>query len=243
MRIIILAAGYGTRLYPLTLDLPKPLICINHKPIINFLIDKIEELSHFYPIEGITVVSNNKFYNKFLDWRKEYKVMARIVNDGSNSPQDRLGAVRDIKVAMGQEQGDWLVLGGDNLFEDSLVGFVNFVLEKKPYSSIGLYDVKDKAEAVNYGIVEIDADEKIIKFQEKPKNPISTLAATCVYFFSQDSLNLLDSFFMEVEKNDTSGEYIRWMIDKTRVYGYSFKKRWFDIGGNDSLKMAEQTFI
>ncbi|UCD15678.1 MAG: nucleotidyltransferase family protein [Candidatus Omnitrophota bacterium] len=243
MRVIILAAGYGTRLYPLTLDLPKPLICINNKPIINFLIDKIEDLRNYYSIEETKLVSNNKFYNKFLAWKKEYKVEIQILNDGSTSPEDRLGAVRDIKFAIDGKGGDWLVLGGDNLFEDNLRGFLEFGLKKKPYPCIGIYDVKDKSAACHYGVTELDSGNQIVSFEEKPKNPKSTLAATCVYFFPQDSLKLFDSFFSQVKASDASGEYIKWMVDKTRVYGYIFEKKWFDIGGSDALKMAEKTFM
>jgi glucose-1-phosphate thymidylyltransferase len=242
MRIIILAAGYGTRLYPLTLNLPKPLICVNNKPIINFLIDKISALRQYYPIEEIKIVSNNKFYKAFLDWKKEYRIKAEILNDGSNNPADRLGAVRDIKFAIDKKRGDWLVLGGDNLFENDLLDFVEFSYKKKPLPSIGLYDVGEKKLASKYGVVDINSRGRILKFEEKPKIPTSTLAATCVYFFPQDSLKLIDIFLSQVRGSDASGEYIKWMSDKTKIYGYVFKNEWFDIGSKTSLRIAEKKF-
>lgn len=242
MRIIILAAGYGTRLYPLTIDLPKPLICINNKPVINFLIDKIDNLKEAYPIEDIRIVTNNKFYSKFLDWKQRYKIDACIVNDGTNRPGDRLGAVRDIKIAINKQNSDWLVLGGDNLFEDNLQSFIKFALRNKPAPSIGIYDVRDKKTASNYGVVELDSKGQIIKFWEKPPCAASTLAATCVYFFPEESISLFDAFFSQVKNSDACGEYIKWMASETKVYGYVFEKKWFDVGASEVLKTAERVF-
>lgn len=242
MRIIILAAGYGTRLYPITLSLPKPLICINNKPIINFLLDKTDDLKRYYPVKEIKIVTNNKFYRSLSDWKNKYKPAAEIINDGSNCPEDRLGAVKDIRFAVNGVKDDWLVLGGDNLFEDDLLGFVEFAYKRKTFPCVGLYDLKNKKRASDYGVVKIDSLNRVIKFEEKPKDPESTLAATCVYFFPQDSLKLLDLFISEKKVNDASGEYIKWMGEKTEVYGYVFKRGWFDIGSKDALMEAEREF-
>ena len=144
MRIAILAAGYGTRLYPLTEKIAKPLVLVNNKPMINYLVDKIKILGRNFSIEEVRIVVNNKFYKSFLTWKKKYKIKAKILNDGSNNPDDRLGAIKDMKFAIGPTKADWLVLGGDNLFRDNLVKFIKFAKEKAPYPSIGLSDVKYK---------------------------------------------------------------------------------------------------
>jgi glucose-1-phosphate thymidylyltransferase len=240
MRILILAAGYGTRLYPLTLDLPKSLVPLGDKPLINFLIEKIDNLKESFNVEELTIVSNNKFYKYFLEWKAKYMVNANIINDGSNSPQDRLGAVKDIRFAIGDKKDDWLVLGGDNIFEDDLTEFIEFSYLKKAYACIGLYDVADKKLACRYGVVKTDSKKRIIDFAEKPKNPFSTLIASCIYFFPKETLNFLDIFLSGETNTDAAGKYIAWLARETKVYGYTLKGNWLDIGQKDSLSEAEK---
>jgi len=242
MRIAILAAGYGTRLYPLTLRIAKPLLPINGKPMINFLIDKIDILRKYFLIEEVKIVVNNKFYKSFLNWKKKYKIKAEVINDGSSSNEERLGAAKDMKLALGKQKRDWLVLGGDNLFEDDLVGFVKFALRMRPYSSVGLYDVKSKKEASRYGVVILNKRKRIVKFQEKPKKAASTLAASCIYFFPKQSAGLLDLFIFQHPNIDAAGKYLEWLAVDSKVFGYTLTGKWIDIGHFDSLKLAEQEF-
>ena len=242
MYIVILAAGYGTRLYPLTKRIAKPLVLVNNKPMINYLFDKIGGLADSFGIDEVRVVVNNKFYKDFLGWKKKYKIRVKIINDGSNNPSDRLGAIKDMKFAIGKTKADWLVLGGDNLFQDDLIGFINFARMKKPYPSIGLYDVKYKKLATRFGVVKLNQRKRISEFQEKPKNPLSTLAASCVYFFPKQSLNLFELFINQNENIDASGKYIAWLSKESKVFGYTLNGKWIDIGHFDSLKQAEQDF-
>lgn len=241
MRILILAAGYGTRLYPLTINLPKPLVPVCNKPLMNFLMDKIGIIKKEFPVKNVSVVSNNKFYKNFINWKKKYKAQVDIINDGSNTPADRLGAVKDIKFSIAGKYDDWLILGGDNLFEDDLVEFLNFTYRKNS-PSMGLYDVKSKKIASRYGVVGINKNKQIIKLEEKPKDPFSTLAAACIYFFPKKSLKFINMFLKEDKNPDASGKYIKWLINKTKVYGYVLKGSWTDIGHIDSLKIAEKKY-
>ena len=242
MYIAILAAGYGTRLHPLTKKIAKPLIPVNSKPMINYLVDKIKGLADSFPVDEVRIVVNNKFYKSFLTWKKKYKVGAKILNDGSSSPRDRLGAIKDMKFAIGKTKADWLVLGGDNLFQDDLLGFIKFAKKKSPYPSIGLYDVKCKKMATRFGVVMLNKEKRISKFQEKPKKPLSTLAASCVYFFPKQSLDLFDSFISNNGSVDASGKYIAWLSKESKVFGYILGGKWIDIGHFDSLKQAEREF-
>jgi len=242
MRVIILAAGYGTRLYPLTHSLPKPLISINNKPIINFLIEKIDKLSKQFRIKEVRIVSNNKFYKDFLNWKRKYKMKVDIINNGSNTPADRLGATRDVKFAMGNKKGDWLVLGGDNLFQDNLSKFIEFANKKKPYPCVGLYDVRYKKAAMQFGVAKINRIKRVVDLEEKPKKPFSSLTATCIYFFPQRSLKFLDSFLCGEMNTDLLGKYIAWLAKQTKVFGYMLGGKWMDIGHYDSLKLAEEEF-
>jgi len=242
MRVAILAAGYGTRLYPLTLQIAKPLVLINNKPIINFIIDKIEILRKEIFIEETRIVVNSKFYKDFLVWKKEYKIKAKILSDGSNSPQDMLGAVRDIKFVIGNSKSDWLIIGGDNLFEDNLIDFIKLAKDKKPHPLIGLYDIKDKKIANRFGIVSLNKNMEVARLQEKPNNPSSTLAATCIYFFPKESLIFLKIMLKENDKVDAAGKYIAWLSERVKVFGYTLKGKWIDIGHFDSLEEARKYF-
>jgi len=242
MNVVILAAGYGTRLYPLTKNKAKPLLLVNGKPIINFILDKVSDLKKDYKISQIKVVSNNKFYNDFKTWNKKYKVNAEIINDGSNSPEERKGAILAIKYAVGKAKDDFLVLGGDNLFEDDLKGFMSLTRQRTKMPCVGLFDVKTKKNAVRFGIVEINRQMRLLSLDEKPKKPKSTLAATCIYFFPKETIGLLDVFLKEHQSTDASGKYIEWLIKQTKVYGTVFQGKWLDIGHSDALKEAAGIF-
>ena len=242
MRIAILAAGYGTRLYPLTLTTAKPLIPINGKPMVNFLFDKIERLRKTWHIEEVTVVVNNKFYDDFLRWKTEYRIGARIINDGSNSPDDRRGAVGDMRLALSGVSDDWLVLGGDNLFEDDLTGFVSYAKTIHPHPCLGLYDVMTKENAKRFGVVVVDSSQRVKEFQEKPEDPATTLAASCIYFFPKASVAYLDEYAEAHPNVDAAGTYIAWLAARASVYGYRLEGAWVDIGHADSLRQAEAIF-
>jgi len=243
MRVVILAAGYGTRLYPLTVNTPKPLIPLSGKPIINFLVEKIEALRLKHGIEDIIVVSNNRFYKDFLAWKNKYEINVEIINDGTNGPEERLGAVGDIKLAVGKKGGDWLIVGGDNIFEDNLDKFLTAAKANAPFVTVALYDVKSKKKACDLGVVRLAKNNIIVQMQEKPKNPFSTLAAGCVYFFPNDSFIMFEDFLEANPKVDASGQYIVWLVENTKVCGYTLKGSWFDIGSKSSLDSAQKYFL
>ena len=238
MKVLILAAGYGTRLYPLTIDTPKPLIKINSKSLIDILVGKAKDAG----IGDITVVTNDKFYHNFLEWSKNYSCVD-VVNDNTKTPEQRLGAIGDIEFALDKNKisEDILVLGGDNLFSWDLKGFSEFVSKiNKP--TVGLYDVKDLLRAQRFGIVEVDKNNKILSFEEKPKNPKTTLAGTCIYFLPKNSLGLLSKYGSGGQDKDTTGQYISWLCAQTDVYGYAFEGLWLDIGHKDALDQARKGF-
>jgi glucose-1-phosphate thymidylyltransferase len=241
MKVVILAAGYGTRLYPLTLNLPKPLVKINRKPIINFLVEKFNKLPKNLAARQISVVSNEKFHKNFLSWNKKYKFGIKILNDGTTSPKNRLGAIGDISFAISDDIDDWLVIGGDNLFEDDLTGMLEIGL-KKNIPVVAVYDVKDNRLASNYGVVKVNKADRILELKEKPVKPESTLISSCVYFFPKKSLALLKKFIAQGNGQDASGKYIAWLAEETKVQAYKLKGRWIDIGSMETLKGAAKLF-
>jgi glucose-1-phosphate thymidylyltransferase len=246
MKALILAAGYGTRLYPLTINQPKPLLLVNNRPMINFLLDKLAQIKE---IEEIFVVTNDKFFSLFEDWRdtlsKDHKdLKIKVVNDGSKNPQDRKGAMGDIHFVIAGEkiQDDLLVVGGDILFNFGIKDFLKFARGHAPKVSIGLFDIRNKDEAVKFGVADVDKDSRLLSFVEKPELPPSTLIAMCLYYFPRESLAHINEYLRTEKKKDASGDYINWLHRKEPVYGYVFKGDWFDIGHIESYSKANQAF-
>ncbi|MFH1655410.1 MAG: nucleotidyltransferase family protein [Candidatus Omnitrophota bacterium] len=247
MKALILAAGYGTRLYPLTERIPKPLIEVSNKPIINYILEKLDPVEN---LDEVLIVTNNKFYAKFKDWADKLhgnfkNINLTIINDGTKSPEDRLGAIGDINFviengALGNK--DILVIGGDNLFDFGLDSFIKTARKNSPGATIGLYDIKNKKEATRFGVLAINQDNKIISFEEKPKDPRSSLIATCLYYFPKQTFSLFKEYIKDTGNNDTTGGYISWLYKKIAVYGYVFDGMWEDIGHIDSLCKLEEDY-
>ncbi len=242
MKAILLAAGYATRLYPLTKNKPKPLLEIAGRPIIEHIIKKIEELKD---VDEIFIVTNNKFYSNFKLWLSGFssKKKIKIVNDMTNSNQDRLGSLGDVVFVLEKENinGSILVVAGDNLFEFSLKPFLN-IYKKHKKSTVILYDVRDKALAKLYGIVDVNKENKMIDFKEKPSKPESTLASTGIYIYPPDILPMLKEFVKKYKNSDKAGNFLEWLHKKESVYCYITNKKWFDIGSLEQLKKAKEEF-
>ncbi len=243
MKAIILAAGYATRLYPLTLSQPKSLLQVGKKNMLEHIIAKVE---HLKDVDVIYIVSNDKFFNDFLVWSQNFKSRKpiKIINDNTTSNQDRLGAVGDINFVIEQEKIDdgVLVIAGDNLFEFSLNKFQDFQKEKDS-CVVALYDIKEKEKAAGkYGVVEIDENNKIVKFEEKPQEPKSSLVSTACYIFEKEDIPLLKKCVGEIEALDNLGDFISWLIKKKDVYGYVFDENWFDIGSHEQLEEVKRFY-
>jgi len=242
MKAIILAAGYGTRLYPITKNKPKPLLEIKGKSIIQYILEKIFEVKD---VDKIYIVTNGKFFDMIDRYIEELGMdgKVQVVNDHTESNEDRLGAIGDIAYVVDEKKldEDILVVAGDNLFEYSLVDLVDF-FKKKGSTAVALYDVQDKELAQIYGIVEIDKNEKIIGFQEKPKEPKSTLASTGCYVFAKEDLDDIRAVLKGNSGMDNSGDFIKMLSEKNSVYGKPFREKWFDIGSFESLGKAREEY-
>ncbi|MBR9677278.1 nucleotidyltransferase family protein [Candidatus Woesearchaeota archaeon] len=243
MKAIILAAGYATRLYPLTIDTPKPLLEVAKKAIIEYIIEHLELIDE---LTDIYVVTNNKFYETFKSWNDKvvYGKTIHVINDGTNTNEDRLGAVGDMHYVIEQEKidDDTFIIGGDNLFEFNLKKMAEFSKQKNA-SVIAAYDMLDLEEVRNkFGVVVVDDDNKIIDFQEKPAEPKSTLAATACYLLSKEDLEELEKCIAENRKPDNLGDFIKYLSQKKPVYCMTFKEGWFDIGSHEHYKEAQTHF-
>ena len=243
MTILILAAGYATRLYPLTLDKPKPLLKVGAKPIIEHICEKISQLSG---PKACFIVTNQKFFKTFNNWAGNFKfhVPIKVINDETTTNENRLGAIRDIEFVIKKNniKDDLLIIGGDNLFEFSLKDFVDFALIHRQDASLAIFDIKDKEKAKMYGVVKIDSSGRVISFQEKPSQPESTFISTCVYYFPKEKISLFSSFLASGNKADAPGNYIKWLSENERVYGFAFSESWYDIGDITSYNEADKKY-
>ena len=239
MKGLILAAGYGTRLYPLTLDRPKPLVKVGGQTILERLLKKFEEMES---CDEVYIVTNGKFYDMLHKWVKdrEFSVSVKTINDNTVSNEDRLGAIGDINLVIESEKptDDVLIVAGDNLFEFEMKDFINFSKEKDRFS-VALFDVKDKKLAQKYGIVSLDENKKIDDFQEKPDKPKSTLASTGIYYLPSSRLSLLEKYMATGLVKDAPGNFVKWCSENDDVYGYVFTEGWYDIGDKKSLEKAD----
>lgn len=241
MKALILAAGYATRLWPLTLNKPKPLLLIGKKPMVEHIlsmVNVINDINHIY------IITNSKFVKNFKDWKKSYRTKKRIsvIDDGMKTLKERRGSIGDILFAIDNKRikDDLVVVAGDNIFDFSITDFIEKSKKNSPSVTIGLFDIKNKILAKQYGVVALDGDSKITSFEEKPKKPKSTLAAMCLYYFPKEELKLIKKYKREKNPLDLAGFFIRWLSKRENVYGYIFKGRWLDIGNKSSLKKANR---
>ena len=243
MRAVFLCAGYGTRLYPLTKDKPKALLTIAGEPLLNHLIRKVEAVAL---IERVILVTNERFASHFSDWSRSLKTKLKVsvLNDHTTAPENRLGAIRDLKLALDQDQKeeDVLVVASDNLFDADLASFISFARSKAPACSVGVFDVQDRVLAKKYGLIKMDSSGKIMDFFEKPAEPPTTLASMGVYYFSRESLAHLDEYLKTNQNPDAPGYYMAWLSKRTPLYAFQFSGTWFDIGDLDSYEKADRYF-
>ena len=241
MKCILLAAGYGTRLYPVTKDKPKALLEINNKTILNYILDKIESSKK---ISKVYLVSNNKFFNQFKDFIKKsnYKKEIELVNDETNYEETSLGAFGTLYYALKQKNidEDVLVIASDNLFDFSLDEFVNYA-KLKNRTCIGVYDIKDNNKARSYGVVEVNQD-RIIKIEEKPQNPSSTLVSLACYFIRQQDLIYLHNYAKKKVHSQNLGNLIKYLLENISLNAYLIKGKWFDVGNLDEYERAKREF-
>ncbi|MDD4939672.1 MAG: nucleotidyltransferase family protein [Candidatus Omnitrophica bacterium] len=243
MKALILAAGYATRLYPLTKDFPKPLLEVSKKPIIDHILAKLQVLPD---IDQIFVVTNNKFIPHFRKWEKKLRGSKRVflVNDLTRTIKTRRGAIGDMNFVINKKgiRDDLLVVGGDNLFSEGLERFVSFARAKKN-PVIGVYNIKKKSEAGKYGVIKLGRQNRLLDFKEKPQDPDSALIAMCLYYFPRKKIGLVKQYLeSKTDKRDATGFYIDWLRKKEKVFGFVFGGIWYDIGDRKFLKEADKRF-
>jgi glucose-1-phosphate thymidylyltransferase len=230
MKALILAGGYATRLRPLTDSIPKQLLPVGGRPMVDWILDRIKETS----AEEVHLVTNARFADDFARWAADKDV--QVHDDGTTSNEDRLGAIGDIQfVAL---DDDLLIVAGDNLFDYSLADYESY-WRAKDGSCVAVLDVGDPELAKKYGIVEVDAEDRITSFVEKPAHPPTTLCATATYFYDRDHIRLVATYLEEGNPPDQPGNLVAWLHKRAPVYAYRFPGEWYDIGDRDQLLEAD----
>ncbi len=239
MKALILAAGYATRLYPLTKNVPKPLLDIGSRKMLDILLDRLAPIS----FSEIILVSNRKFLDQFQSWSRTSCLPVTVLDDGSCDEADRLGAVGDMAFAVKNLtiRESLLVVAGDNLFDFSLEPLIQ-EFKKKNAPLVGLYEYPKWNHLSKYGIVTLDDGGRFLEFVEKPKDPKSNLVSMCLYIFPAETLSWLIEYLSGSDPKDAPGHYIRWLMSKCSVHGHRFRGVWLDIGDLDSLEESRKIF-
>ena len=238
MKAIILAGGYATRLRPLTDDLSKCLLPVGGRPMLDWILDRVEQVEE---IDEVHVVTNQRFAQDFEHWAM-FKPGVTVHDDGTTSNEDRLGAIGDVAFTLeraGIVDDDVIVIAGDNLFDYDLQSYVDFWRGKGVASAVAIRDVGDLRLASQYGVVALDDDDRVIEFVEKPENPTSTLCATATYIYHREHLPLVGRYLAEGNPPDQSGSFFEWLRAREPVYGYWFTGIWLDIGDKEQLLAAD----
>ncbi len=239
MKALLLAAGYATRLRPLTDAVAKPLLPVGGRPMIDRILDAVRTVDE---IDEVHVVTNAVYGEAFRCWGLEAGV--HVHDDGTASNDDRLGAIGDLVFALDHGclwDDDLLVIAADNLFEFGLRDYVDFWLERDG-SAIAVHRLADPSLASLYGVVELDDDDRVVGMEEKPAEPRSDLVSTATYLFSAEHLRLVPRYLREGNPPDPPGAFLAWLAARRPLHGFRFDETWLDIGDARQLLAADNRY-
>lgn len=240
MKCLILAAGYATRLYPLTENFPKPLLKVGEKTILDWLIDDIDTLGL---VDEYVVISNHKFAHHFDAWAKEKSQKITVVDDGTESNETRLGAVKDIQFAV-EKLGlddEMLVIAGDNVLDFSLTKFISYAKEKDT-SCIMRYYEESEARLKKCGVVTVDDSDLVLDMTEKPECPASHWCCPPFYFYTKEDAKLVEKGIAAGCGTDAPGSYAAWLCKETKVHAMEMPGRRYDIGNLESYEKVQKEY-
>ncbi len=240
MKCLILAAGYATRLYPLTENFPKPLLTVGDKTILDWLIDDIDIVNI---VDEYIVISNHKFAHHFEEWAKTKKQKVTVVDDGTSSNETRLGAVKDIQFAIDKLglEDDMLVIAGDNVLDFSLTKFITYSKNKNT-SCIMRYYESDEKKLLKCGVVSIDESDKILNMTEKSPTPATHWCCPPFYYYTKDDAKLVQKGIDSGCGTDAPGSYIAWLCTQTTVHAMEMPGRRYDIGNLESYEKVKAEY-
>ena len=234
MKAIILAAGYATRLYPLTENFPKPLLPVGGKPILDWLIEDLHD-----EIEEFIVVSNHRFAPHFHAWSAGKAVA--VIDDGTSSNETRLGAVKDIQLAAENIRDDVLVMAGDNVLDFSLVPFLRFSREKNT-SCVMCYEEPELSRQQKTAIITVDENRLITSYEEKPKTPKGNLAVPPFYYYRRDDVARIPEALRSGCGCDAPGSFAAWLSAQTGMHAWRMPGKRYDIGDLRSYEAVRDRY-
>ena len=241
MKCLFLAAGYATRLYPLTENFPKPLLEVAGKPILDWLID---DMTQSGLVDEFIVISNHKFAHIFEDWAaKHTQLSINVIDDGTNSNETRLGAVKDIQFAIEQLQLDdnLLVMAGDNLLDFSLADFIRYAIGKQATCIMRYYEANE-VRLHKSGVAEVAADDRVLSFVEKPAEPRSHWCVPAFYYYIREDCHKIQQAIDSGCGTDAPGSFISWLCGHTNVYAWEMPGQRYDIGNLESYEQVKRVF-
>ena len=240
MKCLILAAGYATRLYPLTENFPKPLLTVGEKTILDHLIDDIDLSGE---IDEYVVISNHKYACHFEDWAKTKAQKITVVDDGTDTNETRLGAVKDIQFAIEKLglDSDMLVIAGDNVLDFSLTKFISYA-KKKNTSCIMRYFEPEHKKLIKCGVVTIDGNDKVLGMTEKSPTPATNWCCPPFYYYTKEDARLVEAGINEGCGTDAPGSFIAWLCTKTAVHAMEMPGSRYDIGNLESYERVKAEY-
>ena len=242
MKNIVIAAGYATRLGELTKNFPKPLLKIGESTILGRMLDDIDRIPE---IDEHVIVTNHKFAPVFEEWRRglSYEKPVTIIDDGTETNDTRLGAVCDLLLAVDRlaVDDDLLVVAADNLLFFSFQEFVDFAREKGT-SCIMCHRQDDIEKLRRTGVVELDADRRVLGMEEKPQQPKSHWAVPPFYIYKKEDLPLVRHSVENGCGKDAPGNLAHYMVEHTVMHAWEMTAGRFDIGSLDTYYEAVERF-
>lgn len=238
MKCLILAAGYATRLYPLTENFPKPLLDVGGKPILDWLIDDLKTAGK---IDEFIVISNHRFAPRFEEWAAN-KEAVTVVDDGTSTNETRLGAVCDVKYAvdtLGLDD-DLMVLAGDNVLDFSLTKFLAYCLDKKT-SCVMRYWEEKKETLPKRGVLKLSGD-RVIGMEEKPANPKTQWCCPPFYFYTKEDAKKIADAIADGCGTDAPGSFIAWLCGRSPVYAMEMPGKRYDVGNLESYTKIKNEY-
>lgn len=240
MKCLILVAGYATRLYPITENMPKSLLPVKGKPILDWLIEDIDSSNE---IDEYILISNDKFFEHFKNWARGKMQNITIVNDGTISNENRLGAIKDILFAIEKQSldDDILVIAGDNLLDFSLKIFIKYAL-KKSTSCVMRYFEPSIKKLLNCGVLTINMSERVIEMTEKSSTPATNWCCPPFYFYKKEDLHFVKSYVENGGNVDAPGSFIAYLCKKSKVYAMKMPSKRYDIGTLDNYLQIQKSY-
>lgn len=240
MKCLILAAGYATRLYPLTENFPKPLLIVGHKTILDWLVDDIDTAGL---IDEYIVISNHKYAHHFETWAKTKSQKIIVVDDGTDTNENRLGAVKDIQYAIDQLglDDDMLVIAGDNVLDFSLTTFMAYARKKNTSCVLRYYEPEDK-KLMKSGVLVIDENDKVLEMAEKPAVPATHWCCPPFYYYTDADAKLVQKGIDAGCGTDAPGSYISWLCQQTTVHAMEMPGSRYDVGTMETYEKVKAEY-